>query len=113
MTSKLMLTCAALSVAAFGGESYRVTLFQESNVNGTTLKPGDYKIEVNSNKAVIKGGKDRLEADVRVEDAGQKFGSTSVRYSNDGGKFKVEEIRLGGTKTKLVFAPADSRPAGE
>jgi hypothetical protein len=113
MTSKLMFTCAALSMAAFAGESYRVTLFQESSVNGTTLKPGDYRIDVNSNKAVIKGAKNRLETDVRVEDAGQKFGSTSVRYSNEGGKYQVQEIRLGGTKTKLVFAPADSRPAGE
>lgn len=114
MIKKTLLAFATLALgAAMAGESYRVTLFQPSTINGTTLKPGEYKIELNGNKAVIKAGKETVEADVRVETAEQKFGSTSVRYLSGNGTYKVEEIRLGGTKTKLLFSGAEGKPAGE
>lgn len=112
MTKKLLLalTTVALAVAS-AADTYRITLFQTSVVNGTTLKPGEYKLEVNNNKATIKSGKESVEADVKVEAGDQKFSSTSVRYNNGEGKYTIEEIRLGGTKTKLLFHAAD-RPAG-
>ena len=40
---------------------------------------------------------------MKVETAEEKFGSTSVRYQNGDGKYRIQEIRLGGTKTRLVF----------
>lgn len=94
----------ALAIASAATASYRVTLFQPSMFGSTELKPGDYKIEVKDNKAVVKGGKSVVEADVKIETANEKFSSTSVRYANGDGKYKVQEIRLGGTNTKLVFA---------
>ena len=101
---KLMLgfTTFALAIAS-AAATYKVTLFQPSIVAGTELKPGEYKIELKENKAVLKGGKNTVEANVRVESGDMKFGSTSVRYSNGDGKYHVQEIRLGGTNTKLVF----------
>jgi hypothetical protein len=87
--------------AAMAASSYRVTLFQASTIGGQELKAGEYKIEVKDNKAVVKAGKQQVEADVKVESAEQKFSSTSVRYAEGG---KVQEIRLGGTNTRLVFA---------
>ena len=104
MMKKMMLGFGVLSLAALSaGETYRVNLFQTSVVNGTELKPGEYKVEVTDNKAVIKRGKESVEAPVKLENTDTKFGSTSVRYQNADGKYKVQEIRLGGTKTKLVF----------
>ena len=97
----LCLLITAISFAA--GSSYRVTLFQSSVVSGTELQPGDYKLELKDNKAVITKGKQSVEAEVKVETGENKFNSTSVRYMNAEGKMKVQEIRLGGTKTKLVF----------
>jgi len=101
---KLMvfLTAAAMSFAV-AAESYKVTLFQESIVNGSTLKAGDYKVVVDGDKATITAGKKKVEAPVKVEAADSKFSSTSVRYQNGDGKYRVKEIRLGGTSTKLVF----------
>ena len=101
---KLMafLTVAAMSVAA-AAETYKVTLFQESIVNGTTLKPGDYKVMVDGEKATIGSGKSKVEVPVKIETADSKFSSTSVRYQNGDGKYRVKEIRVGGTSTKLVF----------
>jgi len=102
---KILLSFATLALAvASAAPSYRVTLFQPSMVNGTELKPGEYKVTLSDNKAVISSGKTSVEATVKTETADSKFSSTTVRYSNGGGKYQVQEIRLGGTTTKLVFA---------
>jgi hypothetical protein len=98
----LSFTTIALAIAS-AAANYRVTLFQPSIIAGTELKPGSYKIELKDNKAIVRGGKDVVEAAVKVETTDEKFGSTSVRYTNGDGKYHVQEIRLGGTNTKLVF----------
>jgi hypothetical protein len=90
--------------AVASADTFRVTLFQSSTVNGTELKPGDYKIELKDSKVVISKGKQTVEAQVKVENGDSKYNATSVRYNNGEGKYKIQEIRLGGTKTKLVFA---------
>lgn len=102
---KFLFSFATIALAAASAaSSYKITLFQPSIVNGTELKPGDYKVEVTDNKAVIKRGKTSVEAPVRTETADTKFSSTSVRYKNGDGKYRLEEIRLGGTNTKLIFS---------
>ncbi len=102
---KIVLGFATLALAiASAATNYKVTLFQNSTIGGTELKPGEYKLEVNDNKVVVKSGKKTIEADVKVETANEKFGATSVRYNTADGKNQVQEIRLGGTNTKLVFS---------
>ncbi len=103
--SKLMLSFGALALAiASAASSYHFSIFQSSYVAGKELKPGDYKIELNGDKAMIKVGKQMLEAAVKVENGTEKFSETSVRYANADGKMTVQEIRLGGTTTKLIFS---------
>ena len=99
---KFMFAFATVAIAvASAASSYRVTLFQPSKFGGSELKAGEYKIELkDNNKAVVKTGKQVLEADVKVETANEKFSSTTVRYMEGG---KIQEIRLGGTNTRLVF----------
>src|SRR5512136_2273036 len=104
MLKKLMVVFVCLTILAFAAtETYRVTLFQPTTVSGTTLKPGDYKLQVTDTKVVISQGKQSVQAQIRVENGDQKFGTTIVRYSNGDGQYKIQEIRLGGTKTRLVF----------
>ena len=104
MKTKILLSFATIAMAAASAaSSYRLTFFQPSIVAGKELQPGDYKLTVKDNKAVIARGKDSVEADVKSETADSKFNSTSVRYKNGDGKYRVQEIRLGGTNTKLVF----------
>ncbi|MBA3972861.1 MAG: hypothetical protein C0504_01430 [Candidatus Solibacter sp.] len=92
-----------LALAAASASTHNVTFFQPSVVSGTELKPGDYKLTLDSGKAIIQKGKEKVEAAVKVETGGAKFGSTSVRYTSEAGKYKIREIRLGGTTTTLVF----------
>ncbi|MBK5292804.1 MAG: hypothetical protein JJE04_14160 [Acidobacteriia bacterium] len=102
---KKMISILALAAVAFAGgaQTHRIKLFQDSIVNGTELKSGDYKVTVEDGRAVLSNGKSKAESAVKVEPAESKFDSTSVRYQNGDGKYRVKEIRLGGTTTKLVF----------
>ena len=93
---------AGLAVAS--ASSYPVKLFSPVTVGSTELKPGDYKLEVNDEKAVIRNGKVQTETAVKVEQGDTKFDKTVVRYvTSTDGKSRIQEIRIGGTKTKLVF----------
>jgi hypothetical protein len=93
---------AGLAVAS--ARSYTVNLFEAATVGSTELKPGEYKIEVNEQKAVIRKGKVQTESPVKVEEGETKFDNTVVRYVNSAdGKVHIQEIRIGGTKTRLVF----------
>ena len=103
--SKLLLSFGTLALAiASAASSYRFSVFEPSYFAGKELKPGDYKIELNGDKATIKIGKQVVEAAVKVENGTEKFDQTSVQYASASGKMLVQEIRLGGTKTKLVFS---------
>ena len=104
MIKKLTLSIATFALAvASAASTYKVTLFQPSFVNGTELQPGEYKVEVKDNKAVISKGKQSVEAPVTTETADSKFSSTTVRYQNGDGKYRLQEIRIGGTSTRLIF----------
>jgi hypothetical protein len=104
MLKKFMILFAVAALAFASANTYTVTLFQPSVVNGKELQPGDYKLQVTDNKVVISKGKESVEATVKVENGDQKYSSTAVRYTNGDGKYKLQEIRLGGTKTRLVFS---------
>ena len=115
--SKGLVLFSTFAVAmAFAESSAKVTLYEKATVAGKELKPGDYKVEWSGDKATITAGKESVEAPAKAETTGEKFSRTSVRYSVVDGKYRVEEIRLGGTKTKLVFdnnaSGGPGQPAG-
>jgi len=102
VTKKLLLAFAVFALAVASAKTYNLTLFQPSVLNGTELKAGDYKLDVQDQKIVIRSGKKSVEAAVKVETGEQKFPATTVRYANNGGKYHIQEIRVGGTNIKLV-----------
>lgn len=91
--------------------TYNVTLLRPTVVSGQVLKPGDYKVEVNNDTAVISRGNQSVEAKVKTESTERKYNSTTVKYLKDGDNFKLQEIGIGGSKTKLVLHE-DSPAAG-
>src|ERR1019366_1155926 len=99
----LFLVVAGLAVA--GTRSYTVSLTRPNMIGATELQPGDYKIEVVGDKAILRQGKVQTESPVKVEEGDKKFDNNVVRYVNSAdGKLHIQEIRIGGTRTKLVFA---------
>lgn len=99
----LAIGVAGLAVISASAKSYSVQLYEPAVLGNMTLKAGEYKVDVNDQKAVLSSGKVRCEAPVKVESAESKYGSTTVRFSNGDGKMHIQEIHVGGTKTKLVF----------
>ena len=103
MNKILVLCLATVSLGLAGSETHRITLYQNSRMNGTELKAGDYKMEVLGDKIVLKSGKIKVEAPAKMETSNSKYTSNSIRYNNEGGKFEIQEIHVGGTKTKIVL----------
>lgn len=96
----LALGTATLGIAA--SESYSVEIRETASVAGATLKPGSYTVTVDGNMATLRSGKTKVEVPVKVESEGQKFRANSVRYDHVGDAYRIKEINIGGTATKLV-----------
>jgi hypothetical protein len=111
---KALAVMFALGISmAYAASSYHVTLYKPTTINGTQLKAGDVKLELQGDKVVIKQGKTSVESTVTVENGTNKFAASSVGYVGDSSNNQVQEIRLGGTTTKLVFeAGAKTATAG-
>ncbi len=106
MTKKLIILVLSVvlsSLVLADTAKYTVRVFDPLTVNGQTIKPGEYKMSLENSKATFHVGKEKIEAAVKVEEGNEKFNSTSVRFAQENGTNKIMEIRLGGTKTKLVF----------
>jgi hypothetical protein len=100
MVKTFLLGFASIALAvASAASSYNVTFYQPVMVNGSELKPGDYKLELKDKTAVLKQGKTEAEAPVKIENDAQKYQRTAVRLNG----MQVEEIRIGGTSTRIVF----------
>jgi len=99
------LVCLATMTMAWANAAtrYDIRINTPAVVAGTELKTGDYNLEITGDKAMIRGKKDTVEASVKVEEGSEKFSATTVRYSMAGGKYRIDEIRLGGTRTKVIF----------
>lgn len=109
MLNRIALGLFTVGVMTVSAATYKVSLHQDSTINGQELKAGDYKVEVNNNTAVLKKGKQTVEVPVHEETAPSKFASTQIQYVDNN---KLQEIRVGGTKTKLVFGNTNSTASG-
>ena len=96
----VLLMTLALSMAS--AKTYTVETFLPVVLSGTELKPGQYTLDLNGGSVVMRRGKVKVEANVKVETTGAKSKSTKFVCDEAGGKYQVKEIHLGGTNTKLV-----------
>ena len=92
----------ALALTAAAKERHWVKLYNESTINGATLKPGQYRVEVNGQEAIFyKGSKEVARSAVRREQVGSKYDRDSVVYQGSA----LAEIRMTGQNSKLVLSP--------
>ena len=103
MMKKIIFGFATVALAVASAASYRLNIYQPSELNGKQLKPGQYKLEVDGTTATFKGEGTEITANVKVETTEAKNSRSSIRFSTTNGTYKIKEIRLGGTNTKLVF----------
>ncbi len=108
MKTKLLLSLLTVSLAIANAASYTLTLSSPVWAGATELKPGAYKISLEGEKMTFTKGKTVVEAPVTVGTADKKYAGTSF-VSVDS---KLKELYLGGTTTKVTFAPAAPTAAG-
>ncbi len=100
--SLMFLSAVSLAIVASAANTVRVDLYQPTVVNGTTFKPGEAKLEIQGDKAVLRQGKVSAEAAVKVENGKTKYLYTTVGYK-DGGDHKIKDITVAGTTTHVLF----------
>jgi hypothetical protein len=103
MTKRLLFAFLVLALTVACAKTYWVTFYIPSAVAGVELKPGEYRLDLDGSQVTLKNGKLVAESAVKVEQNGEKYKRTTIRYLNGDGGCQVQEIRLGGTNTKLVF----------
>ena len=100
-----LLLFAALGLSVASAKSFDITLDNTSKVGTVELKPGKYSLLVMDNSKVkftdAKG--QATEASAKVSTAEKKFQATQIDVKNINGAAQVNEIDLGGTKTKILF----------
>ncbi len=104
--SKLILLFATLALSAGFAASHKISITSPLSYGSKTLKAGEYKVEVQGDKAVFTSGKEVVELPVVVEEAAEKYRDTQLGTSGGANGAQLQEIKLGGTKTKLIFKPA-------
>jgi hypothetical protein len=112
MLNKILLTVttAGLMTLSAAGVTYKISLLDDSVIAGQQVKAGDYKVELkDNNTAVLVHGKKSIEVPAKAETSRTKFSQTEIQYSTDN---KLQEIRVGGTNTKIVFGGATSNANG-
>jgi hypothetical protein len=106
----LTLTTAGLITLSAAGLTYKISLLDNSVVAGKQVKAGDYKLELKDNDtAVLVHGKQQIEVPAKAETSPTKFTTTEIQYANNN---DLQEIRIGGTNTKIVFGGVNAPASG-
>ena len=105
LTTRLVcFSLLALGIAT-AGDPYKVTVLDPVTVGKTELKPGDYKVVMQGDKAVFTIGKKTVAVPATLSKSEQPFAST-VFISQ---RSRLKEIDLGGTQDKIVFSTEASK----
>jgi len=96
---------ALSSLTVLSAKTYDIVLSNKTKAGSIELKPGSYKLKVEGGNAVFTDtskGKS-FTTPVKVQEGDKKFDDTRVQSVKDGETEKINEIDLGGSKTKLGF----------
>ena len=113
MIKRVLISFAVAALSVASAETYKVNIIQPSVVKGAQLKAGDYQLNLKDNGVVIVKGKQKIEVPAKIEKAEKNYGRTRILYNEDKGKYTIQEIELGGTKTKLLFDNGVQSGGGE
>ncbi|SPE38545.1 conserved exported hypothetical protein [Candidatus Sulfopaludibacter sp. SbA6] len=103
-----VLTLFSLSLLSAGtprAKSYEITIVSLTKAGSVQLKPGQYKVKVEGSNAIFTdvNSSKSVTTPVKVETGDKKFDDTTVQITKDGDTNRLDEIGLGGSKTKLEF----------
>ena len=96
---------ALSSLTVVSAKTYDIVLSNPTKVGSVQLKPGQYKLKVDGANAVFTDATSSksFTTPVKVENGDKKFDDTRVQSTKDAYGDRINEIDLGGSKTKLGF----------
>lgn len=105
MCVAILVGTGILTPAASADQSYKVTLGSPAKVKDADLRAGQYKITIDGPKVTfteVNSGK-MFELAAKVESVDKKFDTTEIHTRKGEGGAQISEIRIGGSKTRIVF----------
>jgi hypothetical protein len=105
MLKRMLFMCALAGLAIASAKTYDIVLSDASTVGTAQLRPGEYRVLVEGSKVIFKDNQNRqvAETNAKIVNADKKFEQTAVETKTVAGKTMIEDIRLGGSTTKLVL----------
>lgn len=106
----LFFVTMALAVSVFAKDkSADIKIYQTSQVAGTTLQPGNYKVTLNTtgstaNVIFAQNGKQVATASGQAVQLSKKSNNTAVTVDNSGSVPTISEIDLAGSQTAVMNA---------
>jgi hypothetical protein len=105
---KKFMVVAALALSSMTvvcAKSYDIILSGPTKAGNITLKAGQYRLKVDGSNAIFTdvNSSKSFTTPVKVETTEKKYEDTRVQSTKDGDTDKIQEIDLGGSKTKLGF----------
>jgi hypothetical protein len=101
----LVAGLALSSLTVLSAKTYDIVLSSKTKAGNVELQPGQYKLKVEGSNAIFtetNKGKS-FTTPVKVQEGDKKFDDTRVQSVKEGDTDKINEIDLGGSKTKLGF----------
>jgi maltose-binding protein MalE len=99
-----VMALSCLSIAS--AKSYELTLSGPTKAGTVQLKPGLYRLKIDGSNAVFTQveNEQSFTVPVKVENTEKKFDQTRVDATKNNGTDVIQDIELGGSKTKLEFS---------
>jgi hypothetical protein len=107
LTILVALGFFAGSARADNPKTYRFTLSTASQIGAADLRPGEYKLVVDTHDPTVLFTEERtgkeIPLEAKVETVAEKYEHTSIHSNRVGDVNRIVQIRLGGTKTAVNF----------
>jgi uncharacterized protein YdbL (DUF1318 family) len=100
-----LILFAVLGLSVAGAKTFEITLDQPAKAGNVELKAGKYNVELMEDSKVrftsAKG--QAVETNAKMSTVEKKFSATQIDLKQMNGTAQINEIDLGGTKTKIQF----------
>jgi len=106
MKKVLAISALALSsLTMLSARTYQILLTAPTKAGSVQLKPGQYSVKVVGSNVTFtdENSSKTFTTPAKIETVDKKYDDTKVQSTKDGDTDRLEEIDLGGSKTKLGF----------
>jgi hypothetical protein len=119
-TFAVLMICALASISIMAAakdkvKTETVTFAQDTTVNGTVLKAGEYQVKFNEQTgelAILKDGKVKAKTTAQLQARSDKAKNTSVRILDKGGVYELIGVTFGGSNQDVMVSGSGGPATG-